>query len=741
MIAMSHLEVHNLISDDLISNVKAENIKANWQKLVRAPYLPGTDANKEMAFTIAKMWSDVGLEDVHVVPYDVLLSHPDSAFPNKLTIDDLYGKTLYEAGRRLGEDGLKYNEHQWLPYSGNGRVSAEVVYCNRGLQEDFDNLKNMNVDLKEKIALIRLAANFRGEKIYRAQRLGAVGVIMFSDPSDLRREIAESNQIIASISARFHPDAIWALSERTSVMNGHGDPLTPLFPSKKELFRSRTIEQARRDGVLPKIPVMPVSYTTAYQILSRMKGRPAPQPWQGKENLKFKHFMPSGLMPVCRNSCPKGAMNFTYRVGPGFRSNERLTMDVRGSLIVKRIRNIIGYIRGKDEPDRYVMLGNHYDAKSHLSKDPRSGAAILAEVARAMMQTINGTGWRPARTIMFAAWDGEEQGAVGSTEFVEEFANVLSQRAIVYLNMDGLAGNTSLYVRSIPSLHHVIMAASIKIDNPSRSELSKGRPTLFHSWVKTFPSHIAGLPEIPVPGFESDHSAFLTYAGVPVVDLTVRNAVTHSAKAFLDSKKAPTPSSEDDSFAIHKAVGQFWAELARFFTDEVVLPFNTTELAVALVDNYLPALSETLTPLKYFHAAIKPAILQMGHITRASQELLKISIQFERSALFTRSAFSQNPFDSRHIAAVNERLMSVHRCFINPHGTPSTPQSRHVLYSANEYDREEERIMSSVYDAVHAFAKANTDRQRVTLGAAIAYQISIVQHSIHCATNTLKDVI
>ncbi|KAK6760458.1 hypothetical protein RB195_021793 [Necator americanus] len=713
-------DVHDTISNVLISSVNPENIKSNLRKFTKDPHLAGTEANKRVADEIAKLWNDCGLEDVHTIPYEVLLSYPDFTTPNRITIVDSNGKLLFKSSGVSpsiipDEQGSKFAGHQWLAYSASGKVTADVVYCNRGLQQDFDNLKRMNIDIKGKIALMRFGEGFRGDKVYRAQQNGAAGAIIFSDPDDVAREGTDRDHV--------YPKTLWMPNEgvqRGSIMHGDGDPLTPLYPSKKELFKSRTIDQAKRDGVLPSIPVLPISYTTAFQILSRMKGRPAPQPWQG-------------------------AVNVTYKIGPGFQSDEKLTMEVHGNLKIKKIRNVLGYIRGKDEPDRYVMLGNHYDAWVYGSMDPNSGTAILAEVARAMMQVVNETGWRPARTIIFAAWDGEEHGIVGSTEFVEEFTDILRHRTVVYLNMDCLHGNMSLSAATIPSLRRVVMEAAKKIPNPLKSERSKGRQTIYDSWIRTFPSDIPGMPTMTVPGGGSDHAAFLTYAGVPVVDFSYKNATTHDTyplyhtmyeTPFLNEHLLDT-----DNFAVHRAVGQFWAELARFFTDEAVLPFNTTDLAVAIAKDYIPDLAKALTPLKYFQTAIQPAVQQLSYMTRASQEFLQMSRKFEKTMFFTRSAFSQNPYDPRHIAAVNERLMNVQRCFINPRGMPSAPQSRHVLYSISEHDSYSSRQMAAIYDAIDAFVKTESDQQRMMWGAEIANQMSIVQYSVHCATNTLKDVI
>uniref|UniRef100_A0A0K0DPP9 TFR2 n=1 Tax=Angiostrongylus cantonensis TaxID=6313 RepID=A0A0K0DPP9_ANGCA len=179
------------------------------------------------------------------------------------------------------------------------------------------------------------------------------------------------------------------------------------------------------------------------------------------------------------------------------------------------------------------------------------------------------------------------------------------------------------HVGSIPSLHHVLFEAAKKVSNPSKAERRKGRKTLYDSWLKTFPSSIPGLPDIPVPGSGSDHASFLTFSGIPVVDFTFKNATTHDnyplyhtmyETPFLNEHLLDT-----DGFSVHKAVGQFWVELARIFTDEPVLPFNSTELAVAILMDYIPALGKALKPLKFFHSSIQPALQQLAHMARAAE--------------------------------------------------------------------------------------------------------------------------
>ncbi|VDN43920.1 unnamed protein product [Gongylonema pulchrum] len=161
--------------------------------------------------------------------------------------------------------------------------------------------------------------------------------------------------------------------QRGSIMHGDGDPLSPLQPSKKNLYRSRTIAEAKAQGILPTIPVLPLSYKDAYEVLSHMRGALAPYDWQGGLDLR-------------------------YHLGPDLKQNHKIRITVHSVLVNRTIRNVIGYIRGATAPDRYVILGNHYDAWVYGSLDPNSGTAVLAEIARAFTQVMKKTNWKPGST-------------------------------------------------------------------------------------------------------------------------------------------------------------------------------------------------------------------------------------------------------------------------------------------------------------------------------------------------------
>ncbi|ULU04620.1 hypothetical protein L3Y34_017408 [Caenorhabditis briggsae] len=691
-------------------NIKSENIKNYLRIFSKEPHLSGSDANKKVAYAIANAWMEAGLEDVHMLPYEVLLSYPDFENPNSVVIRNSDGE---EAFRSKGvspviipdEQSGKYAGHQWLAYAGNGTVSAEIVYINHGTADDFENLKLMGVDVKDKIALMRYGHGFRGDKVYKAQQAGAVGAILFSDPWDVAQDGVDSDHV--------YPKTIWMPNEsvqRGSLMHGHGDPLSPYYPSKIELFKGKTIKEAYDDGTLPSIPVLPVSYTTALQLMKRISGLDAPFDWQGSVG-----------------------GNLTYKLGPGFGNGEKLTINVHSELKTKRIQNVIGYIRGSKEPDRYVMLGNHFDAWVYGSVDPNSGTAALAEVARAMMQTINETHWRPARTIVFNAWDAEEFGLIGSTEFVEEFVDILQKRAVVYINMDCIQGNSSLHVETVPTLEHVAIEAAKRVPNPSKEEKSSGRATVYDTWMNVFPDKEVGHPKIRVPGGGSDHAPFLNFAGVPVVNFKYKNYTAYSTYPLYHTMYE-TPFTnihlmDTDDLAVHRAIGQYWAELAVMFADKTVLPVNTTNLASVMIKSYLPQLKTSILGMNVSRIDLDSILEQYALLSNSAQDLLKVAIRFQDTRQY---------HDTNHVRAVNERLISSERCFINPRGVSKhNPSARHVMFSVSDSDAYSNSLFAGIQNAMDSYEiSPSTSNLREVIN-----QISIVQYSVICVINTLKDAI
>ncbi|HEU4463597.1 MAG TPA: M20/M25/M40 family metallo-hydrolase, partial [Gemmatimonadota bacterium] len=291
-------------------------------------------------------------------------------------------------------------------YSGAGSVEAEVVYVNYGLHDDYDLLAEQGVDLRGKIAVARYGRSYRGIKARLAEEHGAAGLILYSDPRDDGWFRGEP-----------YPDGPFRPRtgiQKGSVKNGSGDPTTPGYPSLQDAIRVAPGDSA--EG-LPSIPVVPVSADIAAAILSRLEG---------------------GLLP---HDDWQGALPFRYHLGPG-PSTVRLTVDDDRddpAAGFHDVRNVVARIEGTDWPDEWVIVGAHIDAWGPGANDNVSGTASVLAAARAV-RALGDAGFAPRRTIVFAGWDGEEWGLIGSTEWVEEHAEVLSAGAVAYINQDMIAG-------------------------------------------------------------------------------------------------------------------------------------------------------------------------------------------------------------------------------------------------------------------------------------------------------------
>ncbi|TKR73126.1 hypothetical protein L596_020474 [Steinernema carpocapsae] len=333
------------ITDAIKKNLNWENIRDNLRDFTKEPHVSGTAANARVAQKIFNNWKKAGLEDVHFLEYEVLLSYPNYSNPNHMTILKSDGSELYKSKGKSpvlipDEQGAPGADIQWVAYAGHGEVIGDVVYCHHGRHQDFEQLKKLGIDLKGKIALLRYAFGFRGDKVANAQEAGAIGAILYSDPSEVARDGIDK--------AHVYPATEWMPSEavqRGSIMKLNGDPLTPLFPAKKDLYGRRTLDDSKAEGILPAIPVMPLSYSDAWHILSRMEGQNVPVEWQG-------------------------GINVTYKLGPGLKNSEKVKIDVKSTLEKRSVKNVVGYITGSKEPDRYVILGNHFDAWVYGSIDP-----------------------------------------------------------------------------------------------------------------------------------------------------------------------------------------------------------------------------------------------------------------------------------------------------------------------------------------------------------------------------------
>src|SRR5712691_9393711 len=388
--------------------------------LTQVPHMAGTPEDKATADYVAQKFRDAGL-DTEIVEYKVWIN-----YPSEISVDvtapagvEMHGPT----GEHVDDDAYQDDPRVVMPFNGmspSGDVEAEVIYANYGTPEDFEKLEKLKVDVRGKIVLVRYGQNFRGVKAFVAQEHGAAGVIIYSDPADDGWRRGDK-----------YPQGPWRPdtgAQRGSIgymFEFAGDPTTPGVASVTSLPDSKRVP-AEQSLQMPKIPTTPLSYADAWPILQHLGGPDSPRDWQG-------------------------ALPFTYHVGPG---PAKVKIHLKQDYQFRTIWDVTGLVRGSEWPDEWVVAGNHRDAWVYGTVDPNSGTAAMLETVHGLGELLK-TGWKPKRTIIFGSWDAEEQGLIGSTEWMEDEEKRLSNAA-VYFNMDVAVSGPSFAASAVPSLKQFI---------------------------------------------------------------------------------------------------------------------------------------------------------------------------------------------------------------------------------------------------------------------------------------------
>ncbi|KAF2350347.1 PA domain, partial [Trinorchestia longiramus] len=494
-------------------------------------------------------WREFGVDAVWMTSYNVLLSYPDG--PNMVRLLDASSgdllaenspkqKPLYAPEESSDEVPFSFNA-----YAAPGNVTGAVVYANYGREEDYTYLVDSGIDITGKIVIARYGMIFRANMVSFAEELGAAGVLLYTDPADYALDGPDS----------VYPQSVMMPPSGTqlgTVKLTDGDPLTPFYPSIESAFHI-----PEKEAAIPKIPVQPLSYEDAYFVLSSLGGPEAPVSWIG-------------------------ALNLTYRLGPTDPSYV-VNMDVHTHNVPAVIHDVIGVIEGAEEPDRYVMLGNHRDAWVFGAIDPSSGTAAMVELARVLSLMRNLTEWRPRRSVVLCSWAAEEYGLVGSMEFTEQFSKQLQDRAVAYLNMDlALVGNYSLKVLAAPMLYDVIWQAAKQVPNPDPVEAAAGRTSVYDTWLARKPDSLDGTrPEMELVGSGSDYRGFMHNQGVTSLDISYNHDESipgwYPLYHSLYETFALVDELYDQDFLFQSAVTKLWAIVAVSLSDPQVLPFSVLE--------------------------------------------------------------------------------------------------------------------------------------------------------------------
>ncbi|WP_144607124.1 M28 family metallopeptidase [Algoriphagus algorifonticola] len=592
-----------------LKSVNYDRFKVHLQELTKNPHIAGTPENELVQQYMSKIMEDAGMS-VKLYPYDVYL--PNDPGESHLEIVSPVQMKLSQQEAVLEEDPFSADPRLHLgfnAFSGSGDVTAEVVYVNYGTREDFQKLKEMGIDLTGKVTIARYGGNFRGYKAKFAEQAGAIGLVVYTDPKDN-----------GFTKGDVYPDGPYY--NETTIQRGSmltldwtGDPLTPYEPALPLDGPVKIDRLDPKDVALHKIPVTPIGYGAAKEILSRMKGQAVPKEWQG-------------------------GLPFDYKIEGGSDLKVRVMVDQPTNFI--RANNVIGTFEGEKYPDEWIILGSHFDAWSFGATDPNSGTAMLLTLAEALGELVK-NGERPARSIMIGHWDAEEQGVIGSTEWVEHFRDELGAKAVTYMNFDGGVSGRNFGASAAPTLKKLIIDASKEVMYPDSAK------TVFQVWAGDKKE-----PGIGNLGGGSDHIAFYMHVGVPSLSGGAGGISAYHSNYdnFHYYSKFVDP-----SFKMGGAVAQLFGLVALRMANGEIIPYDVPRYAQDLKGHFAQAVKNV--------QGIAPDFKEFDLVNTALNKLESSSSAYQEKL---NAAMEKGNLSPSKIKNINQQLIGLEKSWIDPQG-------------------------------------------------------------------------
>jgi N-acetylated-alpha-linked acidic dipeptidase len=648
--------------------LQAENLRAWLKRLAARPHAVGSPYGRENAEFLLSQFRSWGY-DARIEQFDVLFPTP------KTRLLEMTAPTRWKA--RLAEPVLKEDATsgqgtEQLPvyhaYSVDGDVEAELVYVNYGVPADYEVLERYGVDVKGKIVIARYGGSWRGIKPKVAAEHGAIGCLVYSDPRD-----------DGYFQGDVYPKGPWRMehgAQRGSVADMPlfaGDPLTPGVAATKDAKRLE-----RKDApTLTKIPVMPLSYADAQPLLRALEGKVVPEEW-------------------------RGALPFTYHFGPG-PTKVRLKLDFDWKLAPAL--NVIAVMKGALRPDEWVLRGNHHDAWVNGADDPVSGAVALLEEARVLGELAKG-GARPRRTIVYALWDGEEPGLLGSTEWAEAHADELKAKAVAYVNSDSNARGF-LYAGGSMTLEPFVDEIARDVQDPqtkvSVKERLRARQELTGSPEEAKEARERTTLRLSALGSGSDYTPFLQHLGVASLNIGFGGedggGSYHSIFDSIDHYTRFADPTFEYGVALAKVGGRTVLRLA----NAEVLPFDPVPIAetTARYAREVQKLAEDLRERtdevnrrvreKVYSLADDPKLALAPPKIREAVPFINFAplqnavARMQRSAADYKKAAAQGTLSPADCDARNAAFIALERKLTRAEGLPGRPWFTHQVYAPGFY--------------------------------------------------------
>lgn len=683
------------------ASLRAENLGVWMQRMTARPHHLGSPFGKETAEFIASQFRGWGYETT-IERFDVLFPTPKTRVVELLAPEQYTAKLAEPA---LAEDRTSGQVDEILPvynaFSTDGEATAELVYVNYGVPADYEILAQNGIDVRGKIVIARYGGSWRGIKPKVAAEHGALACLIYSDPRDDGYFIGD---VYPKGAYRSEQSA-----QRGSVADMPlfpGDPLTPgigATPDAKRLDRMTA-------PTLTKIPVLPISYGDALPLLRALGGPLAPEKW-------------------------RGALPITYHLGPG---PAKVHVKLEFHWNTAPAYNVIAKLRGTDLADQWVVRGNHHDAWVHGAADPTSGMVALMEEARGIAELVK-TGWRPRRTLIYAAWDGEEQGLLGSTEWVEAHLPELQKHAVMYINSDS-NGRGFLYAGGSHTLERFVTEVARDVVDPQKkvSVLERARAKeIADAESRSERNEIRGRKNFRLYalGSGSDFTPFLQHAGIASLNVSYDGesdyGVYHSAYDSFDHYSR----FGDPGFAYGvvqaKTTGRMMLRLANADT----LPFETTSLADTL-DRYLEEVTSLVTELR---ESAKEKNVQVRERTaelaadptkpflapKMAEDVPHLELAPLQNAV-ARVQERARAFDAKESRS-DATLMRLEQALTRVEGLPVRPWYRHHVYAPGFYTGYGVKTFPGVREAIEQKKWKEANEQIVILANVLNRYASMLE--------------
>ena len=691
--------------------LSAQRIGNNIKTMSAVPHNISSPGSKNVAAYVLSQYKAAGF-DAKIETYHVLFPTPKTRVL-EMTSPRVYKAMLKEMA--VPEDATSGQENQLPTYnawSADGDVTAQLVFVNYGLPEDYEKLATLGIDVNGKIVIAKYGRSWRGIKPKVAQEHGAIGCLIYSDPKD-----------DGYVAGDVYPKGSYKNEygvQRGSVMDMvlyPGDPLTPGIGATENAKR---LSRAEATTIL-KIPVLPISYHDAQPLLEALEGEVAPADW-------------------------RGGLPITYHVGPG-KATVHLKTEFNWDIVPAY--DVVGKLTGSEFPDQWVIRGNHHDAWVNGASDPISGLAAELEEVRALGELVK-TGWRPKRTIVYCAWDGEEPGLLGSTEWAEDHAQELKQKGVIYINSDS-NGRGYLGASGSHALEGFMTAIAKDVSDPETG-VSVFERTRAETMVKAPTAkarkEAAARTDLKLEalGSGSDYSAFLQHDGVPSLDLGYGGEDGGGDYHSIFDSYDHYVRFNDGSFQYGVALARTAGRAVLRMADADLLPFNFTSL-YKTVNGYVTELVSLTDQMREtteaenfvisqnaYKIAADPKFAHKLPVPKSDVPYLNFSplqnavhdLDIASTRLETKMANLHGPSASN--ADFDKRLYRAEQELLSESGLPRRGWYKHTLYAPGFYTGYGVKTLPGIREAIEQ--RNWTEAQQ---------QVSVVAASIERLANYLTE--